>query len=106
MLLNYILSALSKPEVASSGVELCLRLLFSPEVRKHCMTCITFARNHVTRFRWWSIIALSSAAVVADSRRRETRALVLRARRGSPVNVFGGRNKTAKVGRKRKKVLS
>lgn len=103
MILNYVLSALSKPEVASSGVELFLRLLFSPEVRKHCMAGITFARNNAARFRLWSIIALTSVAVVADSSKKRT--LVLRPRGKAPVSGTRRRNNAAKVARKGNKVL-
>lgn len=49
MPLNYLIAALCKPEVASGAIECILRLIFSPEVRKHCMAlaaigCLCFGK--------------------------------------------------------------
>lgn len=73
MLLNYILSALAKPELASNGIELLLRLIFSAEIRKYCAICLAFSRNQAGRVsRIVAIFAVAGIAAVAEARRRNS----------------------------------
>lgn len=95
MLLNYLLSALAKPELASNSIELLLRLIFSAEVRKHCATCLAFGRDQAGRVsRIVLIFAVAGIAAVAEARRCKIKHGRARAKSRYPARGVARRRRT------------
>lgn len=79
MILTYMISALAKPELASGSVELLLRLILSPEIRRHCKTCFVLGKNQAGRLtKLASIFVIAGLAALATERRRKRRSIELR----------------------------
>lgn len=94
MLLDYILSALAKPELAANGIELFLRLIFSAEIRRHCATCLEFGRNQAGRVsRIVMIFAVAGIMAVAEARCLNGGHERSRTRRRAPSRVAARRRR-------------
>jgi hypothetical protein len=75
MILNFLLTALCKPEMASGAIECILRLMFSSEVRKHCfalgaMGCLYFGKLRRIRIRFEKGSPGATSRTVRKVRRR------------------------------------
>lgn len=81
MILSYIFSALSKPELASGVVELLLRLFLSPQIQKISGNCLRTAGASIGKVGEWLVLIATTGAVLGIQRPIRKRR-ILKHRRG------------------------